>query len=91
MGDSGPPLLSLVFGRESKEGVDKGAVATPNMGFTRARVLRGVCSSASRCEARRRLPKGEFLSPDMMISGVGEILLVYLVLPVVWRSMKDER
>ena len=70
MGDAGPPLLSLVFGRESKDGVDKDAGATPNMGFTRARVLRGVSSSASRCEARRRLPKGEFLSPDML-SGVG--------------------
>ena len=78
MGDSGPPLLSLVFGRESKDGVDRGAGATPNIGFTLARVLRGVSSSASRCEARRRLPKGEFLSPDM-ISSVGVILLVCLV------------
>jgi hypothetical protein len=71
MGESGPAELPLVVGRdgESSPGVEDDAMgavgATPNTGFlTRAR--RGVSSAASSlCDARKRLPKGEFLSPDM--------------------------
>lgn len=54
---------------ESSPGVEEDAMgavgATPNTGFfTRPR--RGVSSATSSlCDARKRLPKGEFLSPDM--------------------------
>jgi hypothetical protein len=73
-GESGPAELPLVVGRdgESRPGVDEDAIgaggATPNTGFLR-RPRRGVSSAASSlCDARKRLPKGEFLSPDMVES-----------------------
>lgn len=59
-GVSGPVLLSLLWVRESKEGVEN-----PNIGCNRCFRRREV-SSESCCEARRRFPKGEFLSPDIL-------------------------
>jgi hypothetical protein len=61
-GVSGPVLLSLASVRESREGVE-----TPNIGCIRWRVRLGV-SSESCCEARSRLPNGEFFSPDIGLS-----------------------
>ena len=59
-GVSGPVLLSLLWVRESREGVEN-----PNIGCNRCFRRREV-SSESCCEARRRFPKGEFLSPDIL-------------------------
>jgi len=56
-GVSGPVLLSLVCVRESKEGVE-----IPNIRCRRRREV----SSEPCCEARKRFPKGEFLSPDIL-------------------------
>ena len=65
MGDSGPPLLPLVVGLEleSRDGVEEEPDDEPKMGLTRGRFLFGASSSVSWCNARRRLPKGEFFKP----------------------------
>jgi len=59
-GVSGPALLSLVWVRESREGVE-----IPKIGCSRC-FRRREGSSEFCCEARRRFPKGEFLSPDIL-------------------------
>ena len=67
MGESGP-LLSREVDLESNEGVDEEPEedATPKIGFIRGRLRLGDLSSASWCDARRRLPKGEFFRPDIV-------------------------
>jgi hypothetical protein len=45
--------------------VEEFADATPKIGLMRGRFLFGASSSVSWWEARRRLPNGEFLRPDM--------------------------
>ena len=52
-----------------RAGIATGAVAggvRAKAEFTRCLFLRGVSSSVSWCAARSRLPKGEFLRPDMV-------------------------
>lgn len=58
--------LSLVVGRDesTRDGVD--VDATPKYGMVvRGRFLLWPSSSKSCCEARSRLPNGEFLRPDI--------------------------
>lgn len=68
-GESGP-VLSLVVGRESREGVFEPA----NMAFIRGLFLHGApSSSVSACAARSRLPNGEFLREDMvLVAGIDD-------------------
>jgi hypothetical protein len=66
---------------ESSEGVEVVVVEfTPNMGFIRGRFRFGASSSVvSWCEARKRLPNGEFLRPDMGMRGDGDSQFVFLL------------
>ena len=78
-GEDGPALSSVE--RESSDGVER--FATPKIGFTRGLLRTGASSSlsVSGCGARRRFPKGEFLSPDIFV-GVYRSLVVCASLDV---------
>jgi hypothetical protein len=81
-----------VFGLESREGVDvEDEDATPKMGFTRGRFLRGASSSVSWCDARSRFPKGEFLSPDMLQFGLLYCARLYFAVKTeIWGGKREK-